>query len=363
MKIAMVFIVVLITKIEWVMSERLGDRMDNVKKKDYIAEFKKITIEYKMKNYSIKAVNQMDLKIKSGKITALVGESGSGKTTAATALLNCLSAPGEVTSGEVVFYGGKEPIDIILLNDDDINAFRWKEVSMVFQGAQSSLNPITNIFEQFYETMRVHDKTITKQKAIETSRYYLDFVNLDADRIMASFPHELSGGMKQRVMIAFSLLLEPKLIILDEPTTALDVITQDFIFRLLKKINLEKGISMLLLTHDISVVAKYADYMGVMYGGSLMEYSCVEDVFGKKMHPYTKGLMAATPSLYKNIEDMCPIEGSPPNMLDIPSGCVFHPRCKDCMEICKTVEPIVTINETGHLVKCHLYSESKGVCK
>jgi len=335
--------------------------MNNGEKTDCIAEFKDIVIEYKMKNYSIRAVNRMSLKIKRGKITALVGESGSGKTTVATALLNCLSVPGVVTAGEAIFYGGDEPIDIIKLNDEDINAFRWKEVSMVFQGAQSSLNPIMNIFEQFYETMRVHNKTITKQKAIETARYYLDFVNLDADRIMESYPHELSGGMKQRVMIAFSLLLEPKLIILDEPTTALDVITQDFIFRLLKKINLEKGISMLLLTHDISVVAKYADYMGVMYGGSLMEYACVEDVFGKKLHPYTDGLMAATPSLYKDIEDMHPIEGSPPNMLDIPSGCVFHPRCKRCMEICKTIEPEIVTNATGHIVKCHLYSELKEV--
>lgn len=324
-----------------------------------IAEFKDIVIEYKMKNYSIKAVNRLNLKLKKGKITALVGESGSGKTTAATALLNCISAPGEVTSGEVIYYGGEKPFDIIKLNDNEINDFRWKEISMVFQGAQSSLNPIMNIFDQFYETMKVHDKTITKQKAIDTSKYYLEFVNLDAERIMEAYPHELSGGMKQRVMIAFSLLLQPKLIILDEPTTALDVITQDFIFKLLKKINVEIGITMLLLTHDISVVAKYADYMGVMYCGRLMEYSSVEEVFSEKLHPYTDGLMTATPSLYKNIEDMHPIEGSPPNLLNVPSGCVFHPRCKKCIEICKKDEPPIIENSDGHIVKCHLYNNIK----
>lgn len=335
--------------------------MNNFSEQNCVAEFKNLVIDYKMKNYSIRAVNQMSLEIRKGKITALVGESGSGKTTAATALLNCISEPGEVISGDVNFYGSNGVVNIIGLNETDINIFRWKEISMVFQGAQSSLNPIMNIFDQFYETMRVHNPYITKTEAIENTRYYLDFVNLDAQRIMESFPHELSGGMKQRVMIAFSLLLQPKLIILDEPTTALDVITQDFIFRLLKKINLEKGISMLLLTHDISVVAKYADYMGVMYCGSLMEYSSVEDVFKKMLHPYTAGLMAATPSLYKNIEEMSPIEGSPPNLLDVPSGCSFHPRCKSCMEICISTEPQMYKNAEGHLVKCHLYSENKGV--
>ena len=329
--------------------------MKNMNEPPNIVELRNIVIEYQMKNYSIKAVNNMDLDIKKGKITALVGESGSGKTTAATALLNCISNPGLVTGGNVWYYGGEERLDIISLDENAINAFRWKEVSMVFQGAQSSLNPILNIFQQFYETMLVHDKSITRQQAMEKSRYYLDFVNLDADRILESYPHELSGGMKQRVMIAFSLLLTPKLIILDEPTTALDVITQDFIFRLLKKINVEMGISMLLLTHDISVVAKYADYMGVMYGGRLMEYATVEEVFAQKLHPYTAGLMAATPSLYKSIDEMHPIEGSPPNMLNIPAGCVFHPRCKKCMDCCRVTEPLMKEILPGHSVKCHLY--------
>lgn len=336
--------------------------MENIVGSSYqnenIAEFRNVDIEYKMKNYSLKAVNQFNFNIKRGKMTALVGESGSGKTTAATALINCISNPGEVTGGEVIFYGDGEPVDIISLNEDKINAFRWKEVSMVFQGAQSSLNPIMNIFDQFHETMVVHDKTITKKIAVERTKYYLEFVNLDSERIMASYPHELSGGMKQRVMIAFSLLLSPKLIILDEPTTALDVITQDFIFRLLKKINVEMGISMLLLTHDISVVAKYADYMGVMYGGCLMEYSTVEEVFAQKLHPYTSGLMAATPSLYKNIDEMHPIEGSPPNLLNFPTGCVFHPRCKNCMEICRNTAPDVIKTAPDHIVKCHLYCEN-----
>jgi len=325
-----------------------------------IVELKNIIIDYKMKKYTIRAVNDVNLNIKRDRITAIVGESGSGKTTIASALLNCISRPGEVSGGEVMFYGYNQPLDIIKLDNNAINTFRWKEISMVFQGAQSSLNPIFNIFTQFYETMQVHDKNITKEEAIEKSRYYLEFVNLNPKLVMESYPHELSGGMKQRVLIAFSLLLDPKLVILDEPTTALDVITQDFIFKLLHKINREMGTSMLLLTHDIAVVAKYADYMGVMYGGKLMEYGIVEDVFTNKYHPYSAGLIAATPSLYKSVEDMHPITGTPPNLLEMPNGCVFHPRCGSCMEVCRRTEPEIIQIKKEHYVKCHLFSNKKG---
>ena len=253
-----------------------------------IVEIRDIVIEYKLKKYALRAVDGVSLDIAAGKITALVGESGSGKTTVASSLLNCISSPGEIVSGTVRCHTGpNEVTEVEKLGENALNEFRWKQISMVFQGAQSALNPVVTIFNQFYETMVVHEnykpkserKKITKQEAEQRIRYLLDFVNLDADRVMTSYPHELSGGMKQRVMIAFSLLLDPKLIILDEPTTALDVITQDFIFKLLQKVNREMGIAMLLLTHDISVVAKYADYMAVMYGGRLMEYGTVEEVF------------------------------------------------------------------------------------
>jgi len=171
------------------------------------------------------------------------------------------------------------------------------------------------------------------------------------------YPHELSGGMKQRVMIAFSLLLDPKLIILDEPTTALDVITQDYIFLLLRKINQEKGISMLLLTHDIGVVAKYTDYVGVLYAGKLIEYGTTKDIFKLHKHPYTDGLIKATPSLYSDISIMKSIPGNPPDLLDLPTGCSFNPRCPKVFGACKEVEPITTFSDTNHLVKCHLYDQ------
>lgn len=334
-----------------------------------VVEIKDIVIEYKMKKFSLRAVDSVDFNIPAGKITALVGESGSGKTTLASALLNCISQPGEIVSGKVNYFNPDGSVtDVATLDEKQLNVFRWEQVSMVFQGAQSSLNPVVTIFNQFYETMVVHEqfkeksrrRKITRQDARERIKYLLEFVNLDAERVMNAYPHELSGGMKQRVMIAFSLLLDPKLIILDEPTTALDVITQDFIFKLLQKVNREMHIAMLLLTHDIAVVAKYADYMGIMYGGQVVEYGTVENVFKHMYHPYTKGLINSTPAINKNVAELKPLAGDPPNLLNMPSGCRFHPRCSMCKEECSLSSPETVALPDGHIVKCFLFGgESK----
>ena len=324
-----------------------------------IFEIKDIVVQYQLKKFNLSAVNHVNLNIKRGKITALVGESGSGKTTLATAILNCISTPGKITNGEVLYLGKEEVIDVAKLDYEELNKFRWQEVSMVFQGAQSSLNPLMTIYEHFLETYKAHNpkvkkkemKEIVRKKAVEL----LTFVNLDPERVLVMYPHELSGGMKQRVMIAFSLLLEPKLIILDEPTTALDVIVQNYIFKLLKKINREMGISMLLLTHDIGVVAQFADYVAVMYGGEVVEYGTVFDVFTQRLSPYTNGLIKATPSLITNIDDMDSIPGTPPDIRNLPKGCVFNPRCSKCMEVCLNRPAAVKDMGNDHFVKCHLY--------
>ncbi len=324
---------------------------------DNIVELNHLTIDYRLRKYALRAVADVTLPIKRGKVTALVGESGSGKTTLATSILEVISTPGVVESGTVLYYGNDKPVAVTKLREHELNAFRWREVSMVFQGAQSAMNPIMTVYKQFEETFLVHNRKTPRQAAIRQAKQktieLLNFVNLDPERIMPMYPHELSGGMKQRVMIAFSLLLDPKLIILDEPTTALDVIIQGYIFKILKRINVELGISMLLLTHDIGVVAEFADYVAVMYGGKLMEYGTVREVFKEKRHPYSKGLIESTPSLLSDIDKMKPIKGSPPDIRNLPAGCIFHPRCDRCMEICKLQEP--EDHKLGeHLVKCHL---------
>ncbi|MCI2069009.1 MAG: ABC transporter ATP-binding protein [Bacilli bacterium] len=326
-----------------------------------IVQISHLMIDYKMRTCDIRANEDVSLDIKRDKITALVGESGSGKSTLASALLNCLSEPGVITSGEVIFHSRDgQDIDITALNKKDLRNFRWSKVSMVFQGAQSTLNPVMTIYDQFKETVIDHQGHKSKQELLPLFNRVLKIVNLDPDRILKMYPHELSGGMRQRVIIAFALLLEPELMILDEPTTALDVITQDYVFSILAKINKEMHISMLLLTHDISIVAKYADYVGVMYGGKLMEYSDVFTIFKKRLHPYTEGLIGATPSLTMPLEKMHPIEGTPVDLMKVPEGCIFNPRCPKCMDICKKEKPKMEQIGPEHLIYCHLYKAEGG---
>ena len=311
-----------------------------------IVEMRNIEITYKLQNSDVKAVRNVDFDIEKGKITALVGESGCGKTTLASSLLKCISEPGELTNGSITYYDSENPIRVDMLDENQLQKFRWEKISMVFQASQNTLNPVMTIFEQFYETGFIHSK-MNKSDVKKLMSDILSFVNLKPENVLDSYPHELSGGMKQRVMIAFSLMLNPGLIILDEPTTALDVITQDHIFKILKRINEERNISMLLLTHDMGVVAKFADYVAVMYAGKIVEKGPVYDVFKNSKHPYTKGLINATPSLVADFDIMHPIEGTPPDLRKEIKGCAFCPRCKYKMDICSEEEPeIKTIDKT-----------------
>ncbi|MGI6782023.1 MAG: ABC transporter ATP-binding protein [Acholeplasmataceae bacterium] len=326
--------------------------------KDIIAEFQNVSIDYEMKRITLHACTDISMKLPRGKITALVGESGSGKTTLASALLNCITSPGRVSSGKVLLHSEKnnQTIDVTELSVTELNLFRWNNVSMVFQGAQSVLNPIVTIFNQFYETLVVHGVNLSKKEARVRFVELLERLNLRPD-VLDAYPHEISGGMKQRVMIAFSMLLDPEIIILDEPTTALDVITQSYIFSLLKEINKEKGTTMLLLTHDIAVVAEYADYMGIMYGGRIMEFGTVEDVFNYKYNPYTRGLINSTPSIIRDNSEIKPIPGIPIDITSLPEGCGFAERCNKCMAICKERVPSDIFMGKDHFVKCHIYSK------
>jgi peptide/nickel transport system ATP-binding protein len=315
-------------------------------------EIRDLTIDFPLRTATIRAVNHVDLDIPKGVVTALVGESGSGKSTLATGLIRVVSAPGKIVSGQVQ-YKGK---DVLKMNEEELRKYRWEEVSMVFQAAQNALNPVMTIKEQFLETVQLHTEDYDEAAALEKIRELLSHVRLEADRVLKAYPHELSGGMKQRVMIAFSMILDPEMIILDEPTTALDVITQDYIFNILKRIHQETGVTMMLQTHDIAVVAKVAQRMGVMYAGHLVEIGEIRDMFRNPYHPYTKQLLRAAPSLLDELKEREPIMGGPPDLLNPPPGCPFHPRCTERGISCDKEEPAMVEVKPGHKVMCHQWT-------
>jgi peptide/nickel transport system ATP-binding protein len=319
-----------------------------------IIEVRNLSVEFPLSSGTVHAVNNVDFDVPKGKITALVGESGSGKSTMAMTMLNVVSSPGVIREGSI-YYKGK---DVLKYNKREIIKYKWKEVSMVFQAAQNALNPVMLIKDQIIETAKAHEAKSKENDIIKKASELLDFVRLEPKRILNSYPHELSGGMKQRVMIAFSLLLDPKLVILDEPTTALDVITQDYIFDILMKVHKEIGTTMLLLTHDIGIVAKAADRIGVMYAGEVVEVGDVYTMFKEATHPYTVNLMNAAPSLIDDLKDKKPIIGSTPNLLIKPKICSFITRCDSAMDICKSIKPKLLDAESEHLVACHLCNKA-----
>lgn len=288
-----------------------------------ILEFKGVTVDFDLYDRVLTATNDVSLSINKGEIIGFVGESGSGKSTLASTILNIVNPPGIISSGEVLYKG----VNILSFNQKKINDYRWKEVAYVFQAAQNSLNPVLTIKEIFMETIRAHTSNVDAKKWEEKIVSLFGFVRLNAEQVLNSYPHQLSGGMKQRVIIALSLILDPEVLILDEPTTALDVVTQAYIMNILKEIHTKLGITMVFLTHDIAVVAKIADRMAVMYGGKIVEVGTVDEIFYESVHPYTRGLIKAAPSLVDDIRYRRAIPGIPPDLTIKDDGCRFLPRC------------------------------------
>ena len=313
-------------------------------------EIKDMTVQFTKNKGSLLAVNHVDLEIRKGLLTALVGESGSGKSTLAFSTMGIFSGNGKRLSGEVLFDG----MDVMQLSEQELLKFRWEKTSMIFQSAQNALNPLMTVRQHFLETYEIHRKKADTHELTALFTKLLEDVRLEPERVLKSYPHELSGGMRQRVMIAFSMLLNPSFIILDEPTTALDVITQAYIFSIMDEIHKKSGVTMLLLTHDIGVVAKIADRLAVMYAGRIVEVGDVMEVFSKSAHPYTYLLINSAPSLLDTGELKKPIEGSPPDLMKLPTGCAFHPRCPYAQDIChKEVPELLSIGD-DHLSACHI---------
>lgn len=312
-----------------------------------LLEIKDLCVDYVSPNGIARAVNNVTLSIAPGETVGIAGESGCGKSTMAFAISRLHKAPALISEGEI-FYKGQ---DVLKMNDKQLRDFRWNDVSVVFQSAMNSLNPVITIGEQLTDVILAH-KPVTKKQAYERAAELMSVVGIHPDRL-SSFPHQLSGGMRQRVVIAVALALEPKLIIMDEPTTALDVVVEREILNELYDLKTKFGFSILFISHDLSLMGEIADRIGVMYAGNLIELGDARTVFSEPKHPYTKGLIASFPTIHGPKERLYGIPGNPVNLLQTPEGCNFQARCSECFAQC-TQEPMLKTVEAGHQVSCHL---------
>jgi len=311
-------------------------------------------VEYRTPSGWLGAVRGVTFDIRQGEAVALIGESGSGKSTLGFALLRMLVRTARVSKGSVTYRDRNgATLDLLNMKDSDFRKFRWRECAMVFQAAQNSLNPVMRVNDTFLETARAHGMN-NKREVRDRTYDLLHAVQLDADRVYTTYPHELSGGMRQRVSIALALLLEPQLIILDEPTTALDILTQRAIIDVVRNLRDKLDFTMIFISHDLSLAAELADRVATMYAGELVEYGPVRDVFYDPKHPYSVGLLNAVPPIVgEEFTPLAAIPGATPNLLRIPSGCPFHPRCPYATEICSQQDPPLIDLGGTHFAACH----------
>jgi peptide/nickel transport system ATP-binding protein len=321
-----------------------------------LLELHGLTVEYGR----ARAVDGVDLTVHEGEILGLAGESGCGKTTIANAVMRILRPPGRISGGSVVFRGE----DLVGKSDEEMRQFRWRNVSMVFQSAMNALNPVMRVGDQFVDAMRAHER-IDRKRALAQAEELLELVGIDRDRIRA-YPHQLSGGMRQRVIIAIALALNPELIVLDEPTTALDVVVQREIMQQVEALKRDFGFAVLFITHDVSLLLEFADRIAIMYAGEVVESASAQKLGADPQHPYTQGLLQSFPPLSGPLERLTGIPGSPPDLRNPPSGCRFHPRCPHCkpdngsLYLRQTTErPVLREIAPGHEVACHLVEERR----
>jgi peptide/nickel transport system ATP-binding protein len=302
-------------------------------------------VEYTTPRGALQAVRGATFDLAKGESLALIGESGSGKTTLGLALVRLLPRAGRISRGQISFRRRDESIDIQRLDQDGLRRYRWEECAMVFQGAQNSLNPVLTIRAQFFDTVRAHRRQNGRETQ-ERAEQLLRMVQLEPDRVLPSYPHELSGGMRQRVLIALSLLLEPEILILDEPTTALDILTQRAIIEVLRRLKEQLGFATIFVSHDLCLAAELADRVATMYAGRIVELGPVDDIFYRPAHPYTSALLDAVPTVVGDEQTLTSIPGSPPDLRNLPTGCPFHPRCAFALDRCQTEDvPIEWVSD------------------
>jgi oligopeptide/dipeptide ABC transporter ATP-binding protein len=317
-----------------------------------LVEVKDLETKFFTHEGTVNAVSGVSFTINEGETLGLVGESGCGKSVTALSIMRLVpDPPGKIVGGTITLQG-KNLFD---LNEKEMRSIRGEKISMIFQEPMTSLDPVFTIGHEIMESIRLHQK-LNRENSRMRAQEALSLVGMpDAEKKMKNYPHELSGGMRQRAMIAMALSCHPALLIADEPTTALDVTIQAQILRLIDDLQDKLGSAVLLITHDLGVVAEMCDSVAVMYAGYVVEKTDVNTLFSTPLHPYSKGLIRSIPRLDANTERLDTIKGLVPNLLHVPSGCPFHPRCNECFEICKKEIPVLKEVHSGHMVRCHLY--------
>ncbi|MDQ3811272.1 MAG: ABC transporter ATP-binding protein, partial [Chloroflexota bacterium] len=320
---------------------------------DTVVSVQGLSIDYLTRRGAVHAVRDVSFDLARRETLAIIGESGSGKTTLALGLIRLAPASARVTSGRILYASRDGRVsDVRGLPPRALRRFRWSECALVFQAALNAFNPVLTIWEQFLDTAAAHTRW-GKREVRERASTLLDMVRLDPDRVLGSYPHELSGGMRQRVLLALGLLLEPQVVILDEPTTALDILTQRSVIDLLGSLRERLGFSMIFISHDLSLAAELADRVVAMYAGRVVENAGVEDLFYRPRHPYALGLLRAVPRVTGELGSVASIPGSPPDLISLPPGCTYHPRCPFGIDECRQAEPpLLPVDTPQHVAAC-----------
>ncbi len=316
-----------------------------------ILDVRHLTTHYNTVRGWVRAVEDVSFSIEAGQALGIAGESGCGKTSIALSLLKILPKGGRIRKGSIIFDG----VDLVPLSDNEMRKIRWKGIAIVFQGAMNAFNPVFKIGDQIVEAIRIHEPDVDRRTGLDRARSLLELVGVEPDRV-DNFPHEFSGGMRQRALIAMALACNPKLLVADEPGTALDVIVQAQTLKLMRELKDRLNLSMVMISHDLSIIAETCEKVAIMYAGRIVEYGDAADIFKNPLHPYTQGLVKAFPSIKGERIRLTSIPGSPPNLLNPPTGCRFNPRCPYVMDVCrKEVPPLEKQGSEHHLVACHLY--------
>jgi len=315
-----------------------------------ILEVKNISIDYPISIGTVAAVRDVSFSLEKGEALGIVGESGCGKSTLGLSFLRLLRPPGRIVNGDILYHGK----NIVDMTQKELLNLRGQNIAMVFQNPLTSLDPLYSIEDQFYETMKEHEPRITRKEAAKRAGDVLESLSIDKDRLY-EFPHQLSGGMRQRIMIGLGLILNPDLIIADEPTTSLDVIVEAGFIDLLARLRKDFNLSIILISHNLGLVAEMVDRIMVMYGGKIMELGTAQEIFSTPLHPYTVGLIGCVPNIKLDQEALVSMPGNPPDLVNPPKGCRFSPRCPKAMDICHEQEPELIKHKNGQQVACWLY--------